>query len=61
MNFTLVCEAGTTLSTAGSFQVVAPGGNVTFRAGERIVLGNGFSVETGTTFTVEIDPLLKPD
>lgn len=36
-------------------------GAVTFRAGDRVILSNGFSVAAGATFTVEIDRTLYPD
>jgi hypothetical protein len=56
----LTCQAGTTLR-AGPMFLVAPTGTLSFRAGERVVLGSGFQVQTGATFTVEIDPLLQPE
>ena len=43
--------------TAGPYSVVAPG-NVTFLAGRRITLRNGFSVGSGAAFTAAIDPVL---
>jgi glucose/arabinose dehydrogenase len=43
--------------TAGPYHVL-DGGNVTLRAGQRIVLRNGFEVLSGGRFTAEIDPLL---
>lgn len=46
-------EACETL-TAGNFTVEAPNGDVTFRAGEKIVLKDGFAVESGTSFRAEI-------
>ena len=42
---------------AGEF-VVSPPGAVTFRAGEVIVLRDGFQVDSGSDFTAEIDPTL---
>jgi uncharacterized repeat protein (TIGR01451 family) len=46
--------------TATDCVVESPGGDVTFRAGESVVLNDGFKVEAGCSFTVEIDPLLLP-
>ncbi|MFW6200707.1 MAG: 3-coathanger stack domain-containing protein [Gemmatimonadota bacterium] len=46
-------EACDTLS-AGSFTVEAPDGDVTFRAGKKIVLEDGFAVESGASFRAEI-------
>jgi hypothetical protein len=42
--------------TAGNDFVVASGGDATFTAGSWIALQNGFSVESGGTFTANIDP-----
>ncbi len=52
-------EACTTLS-AGSFQILGPGGKVTFAAGEQIVLQEGFQVRVGAEFTAILDPSLLP-
>lgn len=41
--------------TADSVRVET-GGDVTFRAGDRVVLNNGFSVENGGSFQVELVP-----
>jgi len=49
-------EACLTL-TAGPYAVASPG-DVTFRAGEEIILRDGFSVGADARFTAEIDPLL---
>jgi len=46
-----------TLTTGTSF-VIQSGGDVTFRAGERITLTNGFSILNGGAFTADIDMLL---
>ena len=40
--------------------VVAPGGDLTLRAGRAVILVDGFKVETGARLTVEIDPTLLP-
>jgi hypothetical protein len=48
----LVEEACMTI-TGGPFQIAAPG-EVTLRAGEMIILRNGFSVDSGAALTVEI-------
>jgi uncharacterized repeat protein (TIGR01451 family) len=55
----LTFEAGRRI-TATDCVVESPGGDVTFRAGESVVLNDGFKVEAGCSFTVEIDPLLLP-
>ena len=57
MNGTQEFTGCRTLTTGTSF-VIESGGDVTFRAGERITLTNEFSVVGGGTFTAEIDPLL---
>ncbi|MGB3562308.1 MAG: M12 family metallo-peptidase, partial [Thermoanaerobaculia bacterium] len=44
------------LLTAGDFVVQAPGGDVTFRAGNSIVLRDGFVVELGASFRAVIGP-----
>jgi microsomal dipeptidase-like Zn-dependent dipeptidase len=43
--------------TAPDFHVLAPDGDVTFRAGEEILLGNGFQVDSGGRFSAEIEPV----
>ena len=53
---TLICEAVGTL-TASAFEIVAPGGNVTFRSAERVVLGAGFQVNSSARFTAELGPV----
>lgn len=53
-----IFEACDTLTAADGFRVSAPG-EVTFRAGNRIVLGDGFSVDAGAHFTALIDPSLR--
>jgi len=40
------------------FHVMAPGGDVTFRAGERVILGDGFKVDSGASFRAVVDPQL---
>jgi hypothetical protein len=55
---TVTCEAGTVLSAGTSFVVVSPG-DLTFRAGQRIDLEDGFEVQSGT-FEAEVDPSLEP-
>ena len=42
--------------TAGDFVIQAPGGNVTFRAGNTIILEDGFVVESGAGFRAVIGP-----
>jgi hypothetical protein len=51
-------EACSTITAGLSFQVVAPG-DVTFRAGERILLRAGFEVAAGGAFRAVIDPTLS--
>jgi hypothetical protein len=46
--------------TASDFSVVAPSGDVTLRAGQSVILGNGFFVESGRLLTIDIDPALAP-
>ena len=46
--------------TAGTSFVIAAGGTTTFTAGSEIVLQNGFSVDSGGTFTAVIDRTLMP-
>ena len=41
---------------AGNFLIQAPGGNVTFRAGNTIILEDGFVVESGASFRAVIGP-----
>lgn len=45
--------------TAGAGFVVASSGDVTFRAGQRIALGDGFSVQSGGHFSAGVDPVLQ--
>jgi hypothetical protein len=40
--------------------IIASPAEVTFVAGQRIVLGDGFRVESGARFTARIDPGLQP-
>jgi RHS repeat-associated protein len=46
---------------AGNSVTIAAGADITFRAGDRIVLGNGFSVEEGAVFRAEVDPTISGD
>ena len=48
-----------TITTGLSVAIETPG-DVTFRAGQLIVLDNGFSVGTGASFAAEIEPGLVP-
>ncbi len=48
-----------TLTAGSGFAVVSPG-NVTFVAGNRIILDNGFSVGSGAVFTAQLDSALGP-
>jgi hypothetical protein len=51
-------ETCQTLIAGTGFLITAPGGDVTFRAGERIVLADGFAVDSGASFRAAIDPQL---
>ena len=43
--------------TAGpNFRIAAPGGDVTFRTRNSVILVNGFSVESGARLTIQLDP-----
>ncbi len=53
-----IFEACDTLAAGSDFQVASPG-DVTFRAGRRIVLQSGFSVGHGASFRAVIDPSLR--
>ncbi len=46
--------------TAQSGFTVTSTADVTFRAGNLIILGNGFSVERGASFKAVIDPFVRP-
>jgi hypothetical protein len=50
-------EACDTIAAGDGFEV-GPSGDVTFRAGRRIVLRDGFSVAAGGSFTAAVDPTL---
>jgi len=54
-----LAEACSSIS-AGPTVIVMPGADATLRAGEVIVLNDGFVVESGATFTAIIDPLQSP-
>jgi hypothetical protein len=53
-----VYETCHALVAGTEFHVTAPGGDVTFRAGERVTLGDGFAVDSGASFRAVIDPQL---
>jgi len=55
----LVCEAGTVLEAGREFTVSAPG-DVTFRAGEAVVLSDGFSI-SGDKLAIEVNSEFKPE
>jgi hypothetical protein len=50
------CQA---LVAGTDFHVMAPGGDVTLRAGERVILGDGFAVDSGASFRAVVDPQLS--
>jgi hypothetical protein len=56
---TEVFEACTEISAGDSFEIVSPG-DVTLRAGQRVILRDGFSVGSGARLQVIIDPALEP-
>jgi hypothetical protein len=49
------CQSVTSSSTT------VASGEITFRAGQEITLGDGFSVESGATFVAQVDGTLLPD
>jgi RHS repeat-associated protein len=49
-----------TVRAEGTYRVGSTG-NVTLRAGSRVVLGDGFSVASGGRLTLETDPSLDPE
>ena len=53
---TKVFAACNALSAGSGFVVSSPGGDAIFRAGTSVALDNGFSVESGASFRVEIVP-----
>ncbi len=55
---TAVLEACETIMVGPNFQILAPG-DVTFRAGFMVIFASGFSVESGATMSVWIDPSLS--
>lgn len=50
-------QACDTVSATSGFEVTASG-DVTFRAGRRVILGDGFSVAAGGSFRAMVDPVL---
>ena len=52
---TTLFQACHTITAGSGFSVVSPA-DVVFRAGTRVVLTDGFSVASGASFRVEIDP-----
>lgn len=54
-----VVAACQTLTAAPDVVIAAPA-EVTFLAGQRIILGDGFRVDSGARFTARIDPSLLP-
>jgi hypothetical protein len=53
-----VYETCHALVAGTGFRVTAPGGDVTFRAGERVILSDGFAVDSGASFRAVVDPQL---
>ena len=47
------------LEVTSESYTVEPGGDVAFFAGDRIVLGDGFRVESGASFSATIDPAIN--
>ncbi|HSL81718.1 MAG TPA: hypothetical protein VLF66_03025 [Thermoanaerobaculia bacterium] len=58
-NTTKTYQSCGTVRAQGSYGV-GPSGQVTLRAGSRVVLGDGFSVASGGRLTAETDPSLDP-
>jgi len=58
VSVTVICDAGTVLTAGDNFVLVSPG-DLTFRAGQRVDLEDGFEVQGGS-FEAEIDPTLEP-
>jgi hypothetical protein len=56
---TVVCEAGTVLTT-GADLLVLSSGDLTLRAGEAIEMGDGFEVQDGGDLTLDTDDTLQP-
>ncbi|MGB5817117.1 MAG: 3-coathanger stack domain-containing protein [Thermoanaerobaculia bacterium] len=54
-----VYETCQELVAGAGFHISGPDGDVTFRAGEAIVLGDGFVVESGAKFRAVVDPKLS--
>ncbi len=48
-----------TLTTGNPFEVTAPGGNVTLKAGQKITLNPGFHAYSGSRFSAAIDTALQ--
>jgi hypothetical protein len=57
---TITHQSCGTVRAEGSYRVGTTG-NVTLRAGNRVVLGDGFSVASGGRLTVGTDPALDPE
>jgi RHS repeat-associated protein len=57
---TVTRESCGTVRAQGSYRIGATG-DVTLRAGNRVVLGDGFSVASGGRLTVATDPSLDPE
>jgi hypothetical protein len=53
-----VFETCQELVAAADFRISGPDGDVTFRAGGAIALGDGFAIENGARFRAEVDPKL---
>jgi hypothetical protein len=57
---TQVFEVCDTITVGPNYQVVGPNGDLTLRAGVRVVLGDGFSVGVDGRLQIEIDLALVP-
>ncbi len=53
---TEVFEACNSITAGPNFRIAAPGGDVTFRTRNSVILVNGFSVESGARLTIQLDP-----
>ena len=50
-------QARNSITAGPNYQIQ---GNVTFTAGARVIIRNGFSVATNVVFKIELDPTLLP-
>ena len=58
IDMTEVFEACNSITAGPNFRIVAPGGDVTLRTGNTVVLANGVSVDSGARLTIQLDPFV---